>query len=60
MNKASLWTKAQHLESQMQTGMRAKIQAFWDVTLSHITAQVLTASKNHSVSTFVVLACLTL
>jgi len=49
MNIASLWTTAQHLESQMQTEMTAKIQAFWDVTLSHRTEQVLTASKNHSV-----------
>ena len=60
MNTAALWTKTQHLESQMQTGMIANIQAFWDVTMSHCNAQVLTASKNHSVLTFVVLAGLTL
>jgi len=40
--------------------MIVKIQSFWDVTLSHCTLQVLTASENHSVPTFVVLACLNL
>lgn len=60
MNIAGLWTKTQHLGSRIQTGMIAKIQAFWVVTLSHCTAQVLTASENHSVSTFTLLACLTL
>ena len=60
MNIAVLWIKTQHLESQIQTGTIAKIQAFWAVRTSHCTAQVLTASKNHGVSTSVALACLTL
>jgi len=59
MNTAGLWTKTQHLESQMQTGMMAKIQAFQDMTLSHCTVQVLIASKNQCLN-IVVLACLTL
>jgi hypothetical protein len=50
MNTASLWTKTQHLESKIQTGMIAKIQAFWkwhcpNTLWKYLEFQTITVSK---------------